>query len=148
MNRTSVTFFCACLCLAAATGCKQKDSAETLPLPVHTAQVKAITIGNGSRYSASIVPYAQVNLAFQSSGYVASIRQVKSPSGGSRNIDQGDWVKKGTILAVVQQQDYQDKVKQAKAQVDGYQAELEKAKQTFDRVSALYASQSATKPDF
>jgi RND family efflux transporter MFP subunit len=148
MNRTSVTLFCACLCLAGAAGCKQKDSAETLPLPVHTAQVKAISIGNGARYSASIVPYAQVNLAFQSSGYVASIRQVKSPSGGSRNIDQGDWVKKGTILAVVQQQDYLDKVKQAKAQVDGYQAELEKAKQTFDRVSALYASQSATKPDF
>ena len=32
-----------------------------------------------------------------------------------RNIDQGDWVQKGTVLAVVQQQDYQDKLQQAKA---------------------------------
>jgi RND family efflux transporter MFP subunit len=73
---------------------------------------------------------------------------VKSPSGGMRNIDQGDWVKKGTVLAVVRQQDYLDKVQQAKAQVDRSQAEYEKAKLTFDRVSALYASQSATKPDY
>ena len=105
-------------------------------------------MGNGAKYSASIVPYAQVTLAFQSSGYVDSIRQVKSPSGGMRNIDQGDWVPKGTVLAVVRQQDYLDKVQQAKAQLARAQAEHEKAKLSFDRVSALYASQSATKPDY
>ena len=77
-----------------------------------------------------------------------SIRQVKSPSGGMRNIDQGDWVQKGTVLAVVRQQDYLDKVQQAKAQLARAQAEYDKAKLTFDRVSALYASQSATKPDY
>jgi RND family efflux transporter MFP subunit len=130
------------------TACKQQNSAETLPLPVHTALVQPIAVGNGAKYSASIVPYAQVNLAFQSGGYVDSIRQVKSPSGGMRNIDQGDWVQKGTVLAVVRQQDYLDKVQQAKAQLSRAQAEYEKAKLSFDRVSALYASQSATKPDY
>ncbi len=34
-----------------------------------------------------------------------------------RNIDQGDWVQKGTVLAVVQQKDYQDKLQQAQAQI-------------------------------
>jgi RND family efflux transporter MFP subunit len=130
------------------TACKQQNVAETLPLPVHTALVQPVAIGNGAKYSASIVPYAQVNLAFQSGGYVDSIRQVKSPSGGMRNIDQGDWVQKGTVLAVVRQQDYLDKVQQAKAQLSRAQAEYEKAKLSFDRVSALYASQSATKPDY
>src|ERR1700722_13723998 len=134
--------------LVGLTGCKQQNSAETLALPVHTALVQPIAVGNGAKYSASIVPYAQVTLAFQSSGYVDSIRQVKSPSGGMRNIDQGDWVQKGTVLAVVRQQDYLDKVQQAKAQLARAQAELEKAKLTFDRVSALYATQSATKPDY
>jgi RND family efflux transporter MFP subunit len=134
--------------LIGLNACKQQDSAETLPLPVHTTEVRSVAMGNGARYSANIVPYAQVTLAFQSSGYVQSIRQVKSAGGGTRNIDQGDWVKQGTVLAQVQQQDYLDKVQQAKAQVAGYQAELDKAKLTFDRVSALYASQSATKPDF
>jgi multidrug efflux system membrane fusion protein len=134
--------------LVGLTACKQQNAAETLPLPVHTALVQPVAVGNGAKYSASIVPYAQVNLAFQSGGYVDSIRQVKSPSGGMRNIDQGDWVKKGTVLAVVRQQDYQDKVQQAKAQLSRAQAEYEKAKLSFDRVSALYGSQSATKPDY
>src|ERR1700722_4287172 len=134
--------------LVGLTGCKQQNSAETLALPVHTALVQPVAVGNGAKYSASIVPYAQVTLAFQSSGYVDSIRQVKSPSGGMRNIDQGDWAPKGTVLPVVRQQDYLDKVQQAKAQLARAQAELDKAKLSFDRVSALYASQSATKPDY
>jgi RND family efflux transporter MFP subunit len=134
--------------LVGLTACKQQNAAETLPLPVHTALVQAVAVGNGAKYSASIVPYAQATLAFQSGGYVDSIRQVKSPSGGMRNIDQGDWVQKGTVLAVVRQQDYLDKVQQAKAQLARAQAEYEKAKLSFDRVSALYASQSATKPDY
>jgi RND family efflux transporter MFP subunit len=128
--------------------CKQQNAAETLPLPVHTATVQLVAVGNGAKYSASVVPYAQVTLAFQSGGYVDSIRQVKSPSGGMRNIDQGDWVQKGTVLATVRQQDYLDKVQQAKAQLARSQAEYDKAKLSFDRVSALYASESATKPDY
>src|SRR6201996_1558927 len=128
--------------------CKQQNAAETLPLPVHTATVQLVAVGNGAKYSASVVPYAQVTLAFQSGGYVDSIRQVKSPSGGMRNIDQGDWVQKGTVLATVRQQDYLDKVQQAKAQLSRSQAEYDKAKLSFDRVSALYASESATKPDY
>src|SRR6202167_104901 len=134
--------------LGGLTACQQQNAAETLPLPVHTALVQPVAMGNGAKYSASIVPYAQVVLSFQSGGYVDHIRQVKSPSGGMRNIDQGDWVQKGTVLAVVRQQDYLDKVQQAKAQLARAQAEYEKAKLSFDRVSALYASQSATKPDY
>src|ERR1700735_2668339 len=151
MNPASAKFSIAMLAAApmpALTACKQQNAAETLPLPVHTALVQPVAMGNGAKYSASIVPYAQVTLAFQSSGYVDSIRKVKSPSGGMRNIDQGDWVQKGTVLAVVRQQDYLDKVQQAQAQVTRSQAEFEKAKLSFDRVSALYSSQSATKPDY
>jgi RND family efflux transporter MFP subunit len=151
MNPASAKFSISMLAaasMASLTACKQQNAAETLPLPVHTALVQPVAMGNGAKYSASIVPYAQVTLAFQSSGYVDSIRQVKSPSGGMRNIDQGDWVQKGTVLAVVRQQDYLDKVQQAKAQLARAQADNDKAKLTWDRVSALYASQSATKPDY
>ena len=131
-----------------ATACKQEKPAATPPLPVHTAMAQTIAIGNEAKYSASIVPYAQVDLSFQSAGYVDRLRQVKNPSGGMRNIDQGDWVRKGTVLAVVRQQDYVDKLDQAKAQLSRAQAEYEKAKLSFDRVSALYSAQSATKPDY
>src|SRR5580692_10195242 len=151
MNPASAKFLIATLAaalMAGLTACKQQNAAETLPLPVHTALVQPVAMGNGAKYSASIVPYAQVTLAFQSSGYVDSIRQVKSPSGGMRNVDQGDWVQKGTVLAVVRQQDYQDKLQQANAQLARAQAEYDKAKLTFDRTSALYGSHSATKPDY
>jgi multidrug efflux system membrane fusion protein len=151
MNPAAAKFCLTALATAltlSGAACKQQNSAETLPLPVHTAMVQTIDVGNGAKYSASIVPYAQVDLAFQSGGYVESIRQVKSPSGGMRNIDQGDWVQKGTVLAVVRQQDYKDKLEQANAQLARSQADYDKAKLTFDRTSALYASQSATKPDY
>jgi multidrug efflux system membrane fusion protein len=109
--------------------------------------VQTIDVGNPAKYSASIVPNTQVDLAFQSSGYLDHIRQVPSAGGGMRNIDQGDWVKKGTVLAIVRQQNYKDKLDQAKAQLARAEAEYEKAKLSFDRVSSLYSTHSATKPD-
>jgi RND family efflux transporter MFP subunit len=130
------------------TACNEANTATKALLPVRLAPVQNITVGNAARYSADIVPYAQVDLSFKSNGYVDSIYQVRSAEGGMRNVDQGDWVNKGTELALVHQQDYIDKLDQAKAQLDRAQAEYEKAKLGFDRTSVLYSTQSATKPDF
>jgi len=130
------------------TACQEAGSEPKLPTPVRIAEVNAIRVGNAVRYSANIVPYAQVDLAFKSGGYVKSIRQVKGTDGRIRNIDAGDWVTKDTVLAVVDQQDYINKLEQAKAQLERAQAEYEKAKLSFDRTNALYASKSATKPDY
>jgi multidrug efflux system membrane fusion protein len=128
--------------------CKDSAVPDKSPVPVRTSMVQNIAVGNSVRYSASIVPYSQVDLAFQSSGYIDHVLQVKSASGGFRNIDQGDFVRKGTVLAVVREQSYRDKLQQANAQLSRAQAEYEKAKLSFDRVFALYQTQSATKPDF
>jgi RND family efflux transporter MFP subunit len=129
------------------SGCNQASRQQKALTPVRTAQVGTLDTGNALKYSANIVPYTQVDLAFKSNGYVESILQVPSASGGRRNIDQGDWVKKGTVLAVVSRQDYLDKVQQADAQLSRAQAEYVKAKLSFDRTAALYSSQSATKPE-
>ncbi|MBV8438334.1 MAG: efflux RND transporter periplasmic adaptor subunit [Silvibacterium sp.] len=134
--------------IALTAGCKHEESRQVLPVPVETAAVQAISVGSGTRYSANIVPYSQVDLAFQSNGYIDSIYQVPSPSGGKRFVDQGDWIPKGTVLAVVKQQDYLDRLQQAKAQLSRAQAEHEKARLSWERVSALYATQSATAPDY
>ena len=128
--------------------CKQEKTATSIPLPVRAAVVQLISQEASTKYSANIVPYAQVDLSFKSNGYVEHLHQVKNPSGGTRNVDQGDWIPKGTALAVVSQQDYIDKVQQAQAQLARSQAEQEKAKLSFERVSALYSTQSATKPDY
>jgi RND family efflux transporter MFP subunit len=128
--------------------CKTAQPPAKTPLPVRTVLVEAIRTGNPVKYSATILPYSQVDLAFKSTGYVDHILQVKSADGRMRNIDQGDWAKQGTILALVHQQDYQDKLRQAEAQLFAKQAEYDKAKLSFDRISELYAAQSATKPDY
>ena len=128
--------------------CNEAKSDPKALVPVRLAPVEKITVGNGVRYSADIVPYSQVDLAFKSNGYVDSVLQVKGTGGRRRNVDQGDWVQKGTVLALVHQQDYQDKLEQAKAQLSRAQAEFDKAKLSFDRTSALYKSQSATKPEY
>jgi RND family efflux transporter MFP subunit len=130
------------------TACNDAKSAPTAPLPVRTAQVQTIQLGNAMKYSASIIPYSQVDLAFKSNGYVERILQVHGADGRMRNVDDGDWVKAGTVLALVHQQDYLDKLEQAKGQFARAQAEYEKAKLSFDRTSALYSTQSATKPDY
>lgn len=134
-------------CVLSVSACRKNAEASRAPLPVHTSMVQTIDVGNPAKYSASIVPNTQVDLAFQSSGYLDHIRQVPSAGGGMRNIDQGDWVKKGTVLAIVRQQNYKDKLDQAKAQLARAEAEYEKAKLSFDRVSSLYSTHSATKPD-
>src|SRR5664279_3777983 len=138
----------AALALLGLPGCKQEGAPAPLATPVRVAPAQIITIGSGVTYSASIIPYAQVDLSFKSNGYVDKIRQVRSPSGGKRNVDPGDWVAKGTVLALVHQQDYIDKLQQAKAQLTRAKAEQEKDKLSFDRVSTLYAAKSATKPDY
>ena len=129
-------------------GCESTQAPPKAPTPVRTALVETINTGNSLKYSATVVPYSQVDLAFRSGGYVDTILQVIGADGQKRNVDQGDWVTKGTVLAVVHQQDYQDKLQQAQAQLSRAQAEYDKAKLTFERTSALYAARSATKPDY
>ena len=149
IHRTEIQILAiAVLCAISQVGCSRASS-EPRPLtPVRTAAVQTISTGSENRYSANIVPNAQVDLAFKSGGYVESIRQVRGVDGRMRNVDLGDWVTKGTVLAVVRQKDYSDQREQAKAQLARAQADYEHAKLTFDRTSNLYSTQSATKPDF
>jgi len=137
----------AVLSVISQVGCGHAES-EAKPLtPVRMAEVQNISTGAETRYSANITPNAQVDLAFKSGGYVESIRQVRGADGRLRNLDIGDWVTRGTVLAVVRQKDYTDQREQAKAQVARAQADFEHARLNLDRTSKLYSTQSATKPE-
>jgi RND family efflux transporter MFP subunit len=129
-------------------GCSRATSEQRPLTPVRTTLVQTISTGIEARYSANIVPDAQVDLAFKSGGYVESIRQVRGADGRARNVDIGDWVGRGTVLAIVRQKDYSDQREQAKAQLARAQADYEHARLNFDRTSKLYSSQSATKPEY
>jgi multidrug efflux system membrane fusion protein len=134
--------------MAMTSGCRSNPTAPQPLTPVRTAEVQSIDAGTSNTYSANIQPYQQVDLAFKSNGYLVSIRQVKDATGRMRNIDQGDWVAKGTVLATVDEGDYKEKLQQAKAQLDRAQANYDRAKLSFDRMSVLYQNGAATKPDY
>ena len=128
--------------------CNKAASEGTQLTPVRTSEVRNMDTGSTNTYSANIQPYQQVDLAFKSNGYLVSIKQVKDANGHTRNIDQGDYVSAGTVLAVVQKDDYQQKLDQAKASLAKAQAEHERAKLSFDRMSVLYKAGAATQPDY
>ncbi len=138
----------AALIAALLSGCRTETTNQPTLVPVRTAVVQTVATDTGNTYSANIQPYQQVDLAFKSSGYLASIRRVTDADGHIRNIDQGDYVTKGTVLANVQPDDYQQKLAQAQAQLDKAQADHERAKLSFERMSALYKTGAATKPDY
>src|SRR5437660_3676392 len=100
------------------------------------------------RYSASILPYAQVDLMFRSSGYVTNVRQVRGADGRTRNIGTGDYVEQGLTLAHIRREDLQNQVAQAQAQLDQALAQHTKADHDFQSAKALYSTQSLTKPDY
>jgi RND family efflux transporter MFP subunit len=129
-----------------------------------------------ARYSATIIPRTQVELAFKVGGYVDALRKVRGVDGKMRDIQEGDLINTGTVLARVRQSDYQVKFKQAESQasevrsgIDVSKAQYEeavsgvasskaqlieaeaayvKAKFDFDRAENLFASKSMTKADY
>ena len=135
--------------LMMAAGCQRETKpVEHPPTPVTAVAVTQYTGGPGADYSASLVPYSQVSLAFKSGGYVTGILQRVGADGRTRFVQQGDWVKKGTVLATVRQQDYEDSVKQYVGQVDQAKASAAKSSEDFARASALYAANALTQPDY
>ena len=119
------------------------------PRAVRLATVAAPqTSAETLRYSASILPYAQVDLMFRSSGYVTDVRQVQGADGRTRNVGTGDYVERSLMLAHIRREDLQNQMAQAQAQLDQATAQHTKADQDFQRAKALYSTQSLTKPDY
>ncbi len=74
---------------------------------------------------------------------------MRDADGHIRNVDQGDYIAQGTVLAVVQKDQYQQKLDPGEGLYwHEANAEHERAKLSFDRVSVLYKAGAATQPDF
>jgi multidrug efflux system membrane fusion protein len=110
--------------------------------------VQSEVAAGGLRYSATIQPFEQVSLAFKVGGYVRELRQVPGSDGRPRNLQQGDLVAKGTVLARITPADYEERVNQAKAQMAEAEASLAKAQADGARADALYAQKAMTRPDY
>jgi RND family efflux transporter MFP subunit len=138
-----------CSLLAAMAGCQRDAQIPAKPAsPVRLAEVTLYASPEGLRYSASIVPFAQANLSFKSSGYVTNIQQVVGADERRRDVGTGDYVVRGAVLAEIRQQDLKNQVDQAEAQLGQAKAQHVQAEQDYARAKALYATQSLTRPDF
>src|SRR6267142_248055 len=145
-------------------------------VPVKVATVEMHVPNSGARYSATIIPRTQVELAFKVDGYVETLQKVRGVDGQLRDIQEGDAIVAGAVLARVRPSEYQVKVKEAesqaseaksaidasraqyqealsaiessKAQLADAEAAYEKSKLDFDRAQNLFASQSLTKANY
>jgi RND family efflux transporter MFP subunit len=132
----------------ALAACSREAPQTEVWVPVRVQTVAPAGEATGVRYTASVTPWAQVDVAFKANGYVAQIRQVKSADGRMRDLQQGDPVTRGMELARVRDADYVDKLNKAKAELAGSLASLQKSKDDWRRAQALYATASLTAPDY
>src|SRR6266446_4029792 len=104
------SLFLLCLLLVA---CQSRPKQLEKPaIPVKVAQVELYTADNGARYSATIIPRTQVELAFKVDGYVDALQKVRGVDGQMRDLQEGDRIAAGAVLARVRQSEYQAKFKE------------------------------------
>jgi RND family efflux transporter MFP subunit len=133
---------------AVNAACDGAQAEKAPPRPVRVELVQKEAAASGLRYSATIQPYEQVRLMFKASGYVRELRQVPGPDGRLRNLQQGDLVARGTVLARLNSADYEERANQARAQLAEAEAGLAKARADAARAEALYAEKALTRPDY
>lgn len=175
--KSTTTLIAACLIgLSLMVGCGHSNAGAKPPKPVKVKTVETHSSSSSVRYSASIRPAAQVDVAFKVSGYIDSIAQQRDAAGQWRSLQAGDIVRKGMTLARVRQSDYAARVSEAKsqqgearsaleankaqlkeaiaavetarAQVTDARATFERANLDFERAKILFSTQSITKPEY
>ena len=100
-------------------------------IPV-TVQAAAVASGGASgAYSANIIADTQVDVAFKVNGYVQSILQVKGADGKPRNVQAGDAVTAGAVLAVVKDDTYRNSLAKAQSDLQNSRATLDQGESGF-----------------
>lgn len=154
MRKKLVCFCAAGVLLASLLGCKQGPPPALLPV-VRLGTPALASQDSGIRYSLSLLPFRQADLAFKSPGIVERILEVRGLDGRMREVTMGDAVAAGTELAHVRSSDYKQKTDQANAALRQAEANLASAKAgqklaavTYERASNLFAEASMTRQDF
>lgn len=151
MSRRFTAFFgvVAVISCAAGTGAcaaKADDAArDKIVTPVRVRQVEEQSQLAGARYSGTVEPGTRVDMAFKVGGYVRDLAQIKVGGAPPRKVQEGDFVTKGTVLAVVRESDYEQKVGAATAAHAEALAAQKQAQLDFERAQKLAASNSIAK---
>lgn len=126
-----------------AIGLTAFDSKEEAPaplaalLPVKVAQPLLQTITEWDEYTGRFEASDRVEVRARVSGYVQNVR-----------FQDGQTVKKGQVLFVIDQRPFRIALNQAKASLDQARAELKRAQDNFERVKPLRATGAISKEEY
>jgi RND family efflux transporter MFP subunit len=129
-------------------GCGRKEVATPESIPVTVQTVATGAGGVGGAYSANVVADTQVEVAFKVNGYVQSILQVRGADGKHRNVQAGDSVTTGAVLAVVKDDTYRNSLVKSQAELQNSRASLSKAKADFARYTHLLEQRVVARADY
>ena len=121
--------------------CGGGDPPAPPPLPVTVVVVGSGTGVDETRYSGAIKADESVDLAFRVSGIVEAITQVRGGDGRIRSVQDGDPVRRGTVLARLRRAEFRDQLTDANAA-------LRQAKADYERASQLIESSSISKAEY
>lgn len=136
--------FLGLLGLVGCGGQKADAPPDKSPTPVRVRVVEGRTRLAGAKYSGNVEPGTRVDLAFKVGGYVRDIATTKQ-GGETRKIQEGDFVTKGTVLAVIRESDYEMRVSAANASNAEAIAAQKQAQLDFDRAQKLAATNAIAK---
>ncbi len=148
MKIDTLTFAFAFLITGVLSSCSDNVSSEKTLTPVRVESAVPRSASKTFRFSATVTPQTQVDLAFRVNGYIREILQIKGADGHMRILQPGDVVTKGMVLARVNETDYIAKKIEAGSQVKEARAALEKGREDFNRAKILYATKSIIAPTY
>lgn len=141
-------FSCLALLVLLLPSCSGDKAVEPPPTPVRVLAVTAGSAESSLKYTASFVPKAQVEMAFKVGGYVEDLLQVNGPDGKPRDVQPGDQVAAGALLARVRVSDYAAQSNQARGALNEAQAQLRQAELDYQRASELLKGGYIAKSEF
>jgi RND family efflux transporter MFP subunit len=132
----TITRALAFVAIALLSGCSRTSDVTRDVRPVRVREPQATACAGTLRFSGNVQPLARVDLAFKRGGYVREIFRVAARPGGLA--DEGDHVKRGTVLARLRDADYRVKLQQARAQLVQAKAAETQATQDLERVKKMF----------
>ena len=120
-------------CLIAATGCGHTGSSSSVsadaPLPAAVVKVRRAPLSNTLTIAGEFLPYQEVELHAKVAGYIKNI-----------NVDIGDRVRRGQVLAVLEIPELTAQLQSASAGVRHSQEEITHAQNEVSRAEADYSA--------
>src|SRR5213593_2974719 len=122
--------------------CQSKQVQKPI-VPVKVATVELHAPDSGARYSATIIPRTHVELAFKVDGYVDALKKVRGVDGQMRDLQEGDPIVAGAVLARVRQSEYQAKFKEAESQASEARSAIDASKAQYQEALSAIGSNKA-----